>query len=44
MQSVAHEVLNAHERLLIDQAIHEQDGKPRSAAGNPGGDAGRQRP
>jgi NADH-quinone oxidoreductase subunit E len=33
MQSVAHEVLNAHERLLIDQAIHEQDGRPGALLG-----------
>jgi len=33
MQSVAHEVLNAHERLLIDQAIHEQDSRPGALLG-----------
>jgi NADH-quinone oxidoreductase subunit E len=33
MQSVAHEVLNAHEKLLIDQAIAEQDGRPGALLG-----------
>ena len=33
MQSVAHEVLNAHERLLIDQAIAEHDGRPGALLG-----------
>ena len=28
MQSVAHEVLNAHEKLLIDQAVAEHHGRP----------------
>jgi NADH-quinone oxidoreductase subunit E len=33
MQSIAHEVLNAHEKLLIDQAIAEQDGRPGALLG-----------
>jgi NADH-quinone oxidoreductase subunit E len=33
MQSVAHEVLNAHERLLIDQAIAEQENRPGALLG-----------
>ena len=42
MQSVAHEVLNAHERLLIDQAIAEHEGRPGALLGILGGGAGRQ--
>ena len=33
MQSVAHEVLNAHEKLLIDQAITEQADRPGALLG-----------
>jgi NADH-quinone oxidoreductase subunit E len=33
MQSVVHEVLNAHEKLLIDQAIQEQGGHPGALLG-----------
>ena len=33
MQSVAHEVLNAHEKLLIDQAVAEHIGKPGALLG-----------
>ena len=33
MQSVAHEVLNAHEKLLIDQAIPSTDGRPGALLG-----------
>jgi NADH-quinone oxidoreductase subunit E len=33
MQTVANEVLDAHERLLIDQAIAEQDGRPGALLG-----------
>jgi NADH-quinone oxidoreductase subunit E len=33
MQSVAPEVLNAHEKLLIDQAVAEHTGKPGALLG-----------
>jgi len=33
MQSVAHGVLNAHEKLLIDQAVTEHGGKPGALLG-----------
>jgi NADH-quinone oxidoreductase subunit E len=33
MQTVAHEVLNVHEKLLIDQAIQEHDGRPGALLG-----------
>ncbi len=33
MQSIAHEELNAHEKLLIDQAVAEHQGKPGALLG-----------
>jgi NADH-quinone oxidoreductase subunit E len=33
MQTVAHEVLNVHERLLINQAVAEYDGRPGALLG-----------